>query len=213
MDDTRDRIVEVARTLFLERGYQGTSLRAIAEEVGVSTPALYWHFSSKDELCFEFMRQLIDGQAVDVQTAMDAEDTPAGKLAAYVRRHVRIQLDQQDLAGRYDALYGVGQLLNELRPEFREQLIRAQRAIVDLLEETLRTGVQAGAFEVREVAVTAMAIITMCEYVVAWYKRNGRLSPAEVADEYARLALGMVGAHAPRTEAAGVEHHALKTAD
>ncbi|RBQ19323.1 TetR/AcrR family transcriptional regulator [Spongiactinospora rosea] len=48
--DTRHRIEQVALTLFNEKGYEATSLREIAEKLGVTKAALYYHFKSKDEI-------------------------------------------------------------------------------------------------------------------------------------------------------------------
>ena len=45
---TRERIKQVALELFTEQGYEGTSLREIAERLGVTKAALYYHFKSKD---------------------------------------------------------------------------------------------------------------------------------------------------------------------
>jgi AcrR family transcriptional regulator len=48
--DTRERILEVARELFTEQGYDGTSLREIADRLGFTKAALYYHFQSKDQI-------------------------------------------------------------------------------------------------------------------------------------------------------------------
>ncbi|MEV8636802.1 helix-turn-helix domain-containing protein [Streptosporangium sp. NPDC051023] len=48
--DTRTRIQEIALKLFIEQGYEATSLREIAETLGVTKAALYYHFKSKDEI-------------------------------------------------------------------------------------------------------------------------------------------------------------------
>ncbi len=48
--DTRTRIQEIALKLFVEQGYETTSLREIAEALGVTKAALYYHFKSKDEI-------------------------------------------------------------------------------------------------------------------------------------------------------------------
>ncbi|MGK5551567.1 TetR/AcrR family transcriptional regulator [Actinomadura kijaniata] len=48
--DTRERIRQTALELFLERGYDQTSLREIAERLGVTKAALYYHFKTKEEL-------------------------------------------------------------------------------------------------------------------------------------------------------------------
>ncbi len=48
--DTRDRILDVALDLFADQGYDGTSLREIAERLDVTKAALYYHFESKDDI-------------------------------------------------------------------------------------------------------------------------------------------------------------------
>jgi AcrR family transcriptional regulator len=50
LKDTRDRILDVALELFTEQGYDGTSLRQIAEQLGVTKAALYYHFVSKEDI-------------------------------------------------------------------------------------------------------------------------------------------------------------------
>ena len=60
MNDTRDRILETALDLFIERGYDKTSLREIAERVGVTKAALYYHFSSKEEIIRTLVQPIYD---------------------------------------------------------------------------------------------------------------------------------------------------------
>ena len=48
--DTRERILDVALDLFIEQGFDGTSLRQIAEKLNVTKAALYYHFESKDDI-------------------------------------------------------------------------------------------------------------------------------------------------------------------
>jgi AcrR family transcriptional regulator len=52
--DTRARIKDVALELFTEQGYDATSLREIAERLGVTKAALYYHFKSKEEIVESF---------------------------------------------------------------------------------------------------------------------------------------------------------------
>jgi AcrR family transcriptional regulator len=52
--DTRARIQQVALELFAEHGYERTSLREIAERLGVTKAALYYHFKSKEDIVRSF---------------------------------------------------------------------------------------------------------------------------------------------------------------
>jgi AcrR family transcriptional regulator len=58
--DTRERIQDVARELFVQQGVQRTSLQDIADKLGITKPALYYHFTSREELIRSIVQPLID---------------------------------------------------------------------------------------------------------------------------------------------------------
>jgi AcrR family transcriptional regulator len=72
-EDTRSRIQEIALELFTEQGYEATSLREIAERLGVTKAALYYHFKSKDEIAASF---LADRAAAMVQVVEWGKQQP-----------------------------------------------------------------------------------------------------------------------------------------
>ena len=59
MADTRQEILDAALVLFAEQGYDKTSLREIAEQVGVTKAALYYHFPSKDEILVALLEPVL----------------------------------------------------------------------------------------------------------------------------------------------------------
>lgn len=68
--DTRQRILDTALRLFAERGYAGTSIRDIAEELGVTKAAVHYHFAAKEQIVVGLLRpflqqfeDLVDGRA------------------------------------------------------------------------------------------------------------------------------------------------------
>jgi AcrR family transcriptional regulator len=67
--DTRERILDVALDLFVEKGFDQTSLREIAERLGVTKAALYYHFPSKGDILIALhlrMHELVRGQVVRI---------------------------------------------------------------------------------------------------------------------------------------------------
>ena len=99
--ETADRIRAAALELIGEKGVQRVSLREIAERVGVTKPALYYHFPSREDLVRSLVQPLID----DVEAMLNAADPRASARdllgayfdATYRNRHIT-QMIVRDLS-------------------------------------------------------------------------------------------------------------------
>lgn len=75
---TRERIQDVARDLFIQKGVQRTSLQDIADRLGITKPALYYHFTSREELVRSILQPVIDeGEKFIVDQETRASTHPA----------------------------------------------------------------------------------------------------------------------------------------
>jgi AcrR family transcriptional regulator len=59
-ESTRERILDVALDLFTDQGFDGTSMREIAERLNISKPAIYYHFASKEEILMALHMRMHD---------------------------------------------------------------------------------------------------------------------------------------------------------
>ena len=189
----RDRILSAATKLFYRQGYGGTSMSMIATELDISAPALYWHFDSKQELCFVAIRSELE-RFVDGLLTPSAKGTPTVQLSAFVNAYVILKLRQSETLKTPGAAGVYSQLREALNPSQQASLDELQRQVVKQLRGILKRGVKAGEFSIDNVTVTTFAIISMCEYVFNWFDPGGPLSDAEVGEEYQSLVLTMVGA-------------------
>ena len=70
---TRERILDIALDLFVDQGFDKTSLREIAERLGVTKAALYYHFKSKEDIVHSFT----DDYFTEIDALLDwAKDQP-----------------------------------------------------------------------------------------------------------------------------------------
>jgi len=92
--DTKQRILDTARELFLRQGVQKTTLQEIADQLGITKPALYYHFASREELVRSIMQLMVDdGDAfVRVQEASD-EVRPRALLEGFYDFNLRHRAD------------------------------------------------------------------------------------------------------------------------
>jgi AcrR family transcriptional regulator len=103
---TRERIMKAAERLFAERGYDGTSIRAIVARAHVNQAAINYHFEGKDGLYREVLRAAFRGLTEDQLAHAGEAGTMSREeaLAAFVRRQLRPLL-ARDEASRHIRIF------------------------------------------------------------------------------------------------------------
>jgi TetR/AcrR family transcriptional regulator, fatty acid metabolism regulator protein len=159
----RAQIVECAIEAVAELGYAQTSLRKIAERVGVAMSVVLYHFANKEELVRAIVTEAYRSVIATVAPAVAAEPTAAGKLRAYIRANAayldthRLQfMAMLDIGLSYRS--GSGRRLDELDvdPELLGELAKLD------LESILRLGQDSGEFrrlETRRIAVAVRSAV------------------------------------------------------
>jgi AcrR family transcriptional regulator len=93
----RELILDAAVKLFHERGYPATSVDDIGKAVDVSGPAIYRHFSSKEEILLEAIQLAADEVHSVNRSARSTDDDPRKLLEAYIRAYVDMALERSAL--------------------------------------------------------------------------------------------------------------------
>jgi len=93
----RDLILEAAIDLFHERGYPATGVDDIGKAVDVSGPAIYRHFSSKEEILLDAIRLAADEVHEANQNARAEGADPTSVLEGYVRAYARVAIHRSAL--------------------------------------------------------------------------------------------------------------------
>ena len=156
-DDRRAAIMETAIKLFSERGFRGTTTRALADAIGVSEPVLYEHFKSKRDL-FEAIIDVKSREGVARATAMLQPLADAGQdrdlligLAEFV-----VQCHTEDEA------YGRLVLMAALEgPELGDIFYDRQREAYEMLAEYFAARTQAGVFREIDPIIAARVFLGM----------------------------------------------------
>lgn len=122
--ETRQRIQDVARELFCEKGVQRTSLQDIANCLGITKPALYYHFQSREDLVRSILQPLIDeGEAFVAEhegRRGAARTTPRELLEGYFDFHYRHRADLFLIVAELTTLADLG--LIDLMLAWRDRL-------------------------------------------------------------------------------------------
>jgi AcrR family transcriptional regulator len=181
----REQILSTAASLFAERGFHGVSVADLGAACGVSGPALYRHFASKDAMLAEMLvdisgRLLAEGRRRRGQTT-----TPQDALTALVRWHIEFALEHADLIVVQDRDWAA------LPAQAREQVRALQRGYVEIWVDVL---VQVRpAWDRRTARAAAHATFGLLNST----PHSARLSQASMADLLEELALAALSSPTP----------------
>jgi AcrR family transcriptional regulator len=155
--DRREMVVAAAARLFHERGYRGTSIEDIGTAVGMTGPAVYRHFASKEAILAELVVRSFERAERDVAAAVAGAKTPRDGLAEIVRRTVVHAIEETDLVALAEREG------RNLSPEMRRRIGRTQRVIFEAWIAALRAvrprlGVEAARAAVRAVIALILAV-------------------------------------------------------
>jgi AcrR family transcriptional regulator len=100
-EQTRAVIVETALRLFRERGYEATTMRAIAKEAGVSVGNAYYYFGSKEELIQAYYDELQEEHVAACRAVLDTETGFAPRLLGVLRARVDTMVPYHEFAGKF----------------------------------------------------------------------------------------------------------------
>lgn len=185
----RERTIEVAASLFYERGYENTSLDMIAERMNVTKPFIYAHFVSKAELLAEICARGIASALEAMESVLNAgSGSPRSRLEEVGRRFATAVLTNQ----RYIAIFAREE--KNLAPDDFKRISDMRRAFDHKLVGLLDEGVAAGEFKVADTRMAALAIGGMVSWAYVWYRDHGRFSIEQISHELTDLMLGMVAA-------------------
>jgi AcrR family transcriptional regulator len=137
--DSRAAILEAAKLLFMQEGFRGISMRQIAEAVGVTKAALYYHFKDKEELFVAIVEQYLVAMSGLIDEVAAGHQDTRGQIGDLVRRILAQPPEQRSI------IRLASQELSNISPENRARFLemyhgRFIRRITAMLQEGMARG-------------------------------------------------------------------------
>jgi AcrR family transcriptional regulator len=180
-----DDIIAAAAKVFSVKGYHAATVQDIAGAVGLLKGSLYHHFRSKEELLYLVIREPIARLYATVEEIVQS-DLPAGdKLRRAAAAHV------QALHDHFPHLFVYLRESDDVQRRFRTATRLSPKLYEVLWQQILREGVKSGEFRSDvDVKVVSYGLLGMLNWLYKWYRPDGRLSPDQIAKQFAALSLG-----------------------
>lgn len=172
----KDVIVAKASSLFLQKGYTATSMRDLAEHVGVEAASLYNHISSKAELLQEICFKVANQFTEHIDEVEAGHQSAIAKMEAVLRFHIRQMIDN------YENVYVMERewkhLTDPYLSNFQNQRRTYRQRIASIIQEGIRNK------EIRDIdAPTAVLIILHAvSGIESWHRSKKKIDDKQLEE-------------------------------
>lgn len=175
-------LVDRASDVFFSKGYDGASIRDVADEVGLLKGSLYHYIDSKEDLLFAIVAEV--HRRLRVLAERGEGDDVVAELRRIIVGHAEYVAANATKAGVCAREW---QRLSPARQaEVHDDRLGYEQAFVALLDRGQRLGVFRTDISAR---IGAKGVLGMLHLLPQWYDQGGRLTAAEVGEQLARLVL------------------------
>ncbi|MCJ8164922.1 TetR/AcrR family transcriptional regulator [Pontibacter sp. E15-1] len=186
----KKQIEHTATALFKTKGFSATSMRDLANALGIEAASIYSHIKSKEEIlqrvCFRMADEFFD--ALEGAEATGA--TATEKLKNAITAHVLVLTHNTEASAVF---------LHEWRhlsEPFHSQFLALRDRYEAHFRQLIKAGVENGEFQVPDEKFAALTILSGLNWIHTWYKPDGKMKPAEIAENLSAMLLNGLSAKA-----------------
>jgi AcrR family transcriptional regulator len=184
LSDLRQQILSTAKNLFIQQGYHGLSMRQIAEALGVSKAALYYHFRDKEELLLAILDSSLDEMEAELQRIQLEQKEARQRIRAMVEM-ILLQPAEQRAVIRLSS-----QEMAQLSLPARRAFDRAyHQKFIDRIRKIFSEGMQSGELRPVDPTVAAWALLGMMYPYFYPAHSSDLLTSDEVAENLVKIFL------------------------
>jgi AcrR family transcriptional regulator len=183
------KMLESARRLFWEKGYNATSMREIAIAYGCRPANIYNFFSDKEEILFEVLREEME-QIINPIRHLEEDDgtSPFEQLRFVIESHLKVTLSYRRSSG---LLFDVA--LDSLSPDKRKRIVDFRDTYDRIIRKVIRRGIDTGYFPKLDARLAGFMIASMITRTRIWFHPKKGVSVNELADFISRFAFNGLG--------------------
>lgn len=173
---TQKAIVSAAAELFARKGFGATSLDDIAERLGATKGALYYHIKNKEDILRHIYLMVLAASEEPLAEIVAAPLPPTEKLARAIAHHVSVA------ANRSPAMTVFYREHPHLTGPFAREIVLRKKVYERYFEQIIEEGQAAGVFSrAIDAKIATFGLLGMCNWLSQWYQPDGAYTHQRIA--------------------------------
>ena len=178
----RKELVAIAARLFCDQGYEVTTVRMLADAMGIQSGSLFHHFNDKQEILFSVIQAGMQRALQVTAEALEGLESPSERLLALARAHLSSLLEDRN--AHVVAIYE----WRSLTPASRQELVKLRDAYESLWSQVLTECQDAGLLQ-GDLGLQRRLALGALNWTVQWYRPGAGLQPDDLAQELVAMVL------------------------
>jgi AcrR family transcriptional regulator len=166
----KEVILSKAARLFREKGYNATSMRDLAEEVGVEAASLYNHINSKSEILQEICFKVANRFMSHIEQVTQQDQPAIKKLDAILRFHIRNMLEL------YEEVYVSDREWKHLSEPYLFNFQNQRRVYRQRIASIIEEGIQKGEIKQIDAPTAVLIILHAVSGIESWHRSKKKIS-------------------------------------
>jgi AcrR family transcriptional regulator len=179
----KEQIVEIATRLFHEKGYNATSMRSLAEQMGMEAASLYNHISGKDEL----LQQICFGMATHYNAHLEQVEneplSPVQRVEKMVRFHLGMMLTH------FEEVYVTNRDWKHLKEPLLGNFLQQRKAYEKRFAQLVQQAIDAGEVKPLHPHAAVLTILSAVRGIEFWQRNPRNISAEQIEEDMVRILL------------------------
>ncbi len=177
MISRKEEIKKAAARLFRKRGFKATSMRDIAEAVGIKAASIYNHIKSKQELLSDLLMEIATIFTKEMKTIQNTSLNAQQKLERLIALHVRLTIEHTDAIALIAAEWV------HLEKAEKQQYLTLRDDYENHFKTIIEQGKSEGLFKNIETEIILFSTLSTLRWLYSWYSRNRSFNPIELEQQ------------------------------
>jgi len=177
----RKEICGTATRLFVEKGFEKTTIRDIAREAGINSSSLYYYFEDKEAVLYEILIDIMDNSLEQLREIEQRKISRREKMYDVIKLHTRIY----GVEAMRMALIVHNQ--KSISPEHWDEFRSKQKEYVKIVAGILSGMKKRGEIRDFNPMVCTFALFGMIQGSSRWYNPGGRIKPDQLSDMFTEI--------------------------
>ena len=173
----KEAIIQKAAFLFKTKGYSATSMRELADSLGVEAPSLYNYIGSKSELLQSICSKMANEFHLNLDVVENSTATAVAKVEAIVRFHI------QKMLNNFDEVFVANHEWKHLKEPMLSSFLNQRRHYEKRLMTVFENGIEKNELRITNPYVAVLTILSAVRGLEFWYGHKKNVTQEELENE------------------------------